>query len=64
MAQGVMDLFPGESFTVLVGNFGNRAVYVPKRTFFGLALLSPAHILTLGVSAPGEAEAQEGGGKK
>ena len=61
MAQGVMDLFPGEPFTVLVSNFGNCAVHVPKHTVVCLALLSPTHILTLGVSAPGEAEAKEGG---
>ena len=59
-----MDLFPGEPFTVLVSNFGNRAVHVPKHTVFGLALPSPTHILTLGGSAPGEAEAKEGGGNK
>ena len=38
MAQGFMDLFPGEPFTVVVGNFGKRAVHVPKHTFVGLAL--------------------------
>ena len=62
MAQGVMDLFPGESFTVLVSNLGNRAVHVRKQTVVGLLLPSPIHNLTLGVSAPGEAEANEGGG--
>ena len=58
MAQGVMDLFPGEPFTVLVSNFGNRAVHVTKHTVVGLTLPSSTHILTLGVSAPGEAEAK------
>ena len=64
MAQRVMDLFPGEPFTVLVSNFGNRAVHVPKHTVVGLALTSPTHILTHGVAAPGEADAKEGGGNK
>ena len=64
MAQRVMDLFPGEPFTVPVSNFGNRAVPVPKHTVVGLALPYPIHILTLGVSAPGEAEAKEGRGNK
>ena len=59
-----MDLFPGEPFTVLVSNFGNRAVHVPMHTIVGLALPYPTHILKLGVSAPGEAEAKEGGGNK
>ena len=61
---GVMDLFLGEPFTVLVRNFGNRAVHVPKHTVVGLELQSPTHILTLGVSAAGEADAMEGGGDK
>ena len=52
MAQGVMDFFPGEPFTVLVSNCGNRAVHVPKHTIVGLGLPSPTHILTLGESAP------------
>ena len=52
MAQGVIDLFLGEPFTVLVSNFGNRAVHVHKHTVVGLALPSPTHVLTLGVSAP------------
>ena len=47
-----MDLFPGEPFTVLVSNFEKRAVYVPKHTVIGLALPSPTHILTLGMSGP------------
>ena len=64
MRQGVMDLFLGEPFTVLVSNFGNRAVHVPKHTGVGLAFPSLTHILTLGASAPGEAEAKEGGGSK
>ena len=57
-----MDLFPGEPFTVLVSNFGNHAVHVPKHIFVGLALPSPTYILTLGLSAPGEAVDKEGGG--
>ena len=64
IAQGVMDLFPGEPFTVLVRNFGNCAVHVPNHTVVGLALPSPKHIQTLGVSAPGEAEPKERGGTK
>ena len=64
MAQGVMDLFPVEPFTVLVSNFGSRAVHVPKHTVVVLAFPFPTHILTHGVSAPGEAEAKEGGGNK
>ena len=59
-----MDLFPGELFTVLVSNFGNHAVHVPKHTVVGLTLPSPKHILTLGVSAPGEDAATEGGWNK
>ena len=59
-----MDLFPGEPFTVLVRNFANCVVHVPKHTVVGLALPSPTHILTLGESAPGEAEAKEEGGNK
>ena len=39
MAQGVMDTFPGEPFTVLVSRFGNRAVHVPKHT----VLVSSCH---------------------
>ena len=64
MAQGVMDLFSGEPFTALVRKFGHPAVYVPKHTVVGLALPSPTHTLKLGVSAPGEADAKEGGGNK
>ena len=64
MAQGVMDFFPGEPLTVLVGNFGHRAVHVPKHTVFSLALRSPTHILTLGVLACGDAAAKERGGNK
>ena len=64
MIQGVMDLFPGDPFTVLFRNFGNRAVHVPKHTVVGLALPYPTHILTLGESPPGEAKAKEGGGNK
>ena len=64
MAQGVMDLFPGEPFTVLVSNFGNRAVHVPKHTVVGLALPSPTHILTLGVSAPERPKLRKGEGTK
>ena len=64
IAQGVLDLFPGDPFTVLVNNFGNRAVHAPKHTVVGLALPSLTQILTLGESAPGEAEAKEGGGNK
>ena len=64
MAQVVMGLFPGEPFTVLVSNFGNGAVHVPKHTVVGLALPSPTHILTIGESAPGEADAKEEGGNK
>ena len=59
-----MDLFSGEPFTVLISNFGNRAVHVPKHTVVGFAVPSPTHILTLGLLAPGEAEAKEGGGNK
>ena len=64
MAQGVVDLFPAEPFTVLVSNCGHRAVHVPKHAVVGLALPSPTHILTLGVSFSGEADAKEGGGNK
>ena len=64
MAQGVMDLFLGEPFTVLVGNFGHRAVHVPKHTVVRLALPYPTHLLTIGVSAPGEDDAKEGEGTK
>lgn len=60
----VMNLFPGEPFTVLGSNFGHSAVHVAKHTIFGLALLSPTCILTLGVSASGEADANEGRGNK
>ena len=49
---------------MLVSNFGNWPFHVPKHTVVGLSLPSPTHILTLGVSAPGEAEAKEGGGNK
>ena len=64
MAHRVMELFSGEPFPVLVSHFGNRAVHVPMHTVVGLALPSPTHILTLGVSAPGEVEAKEWGGNK
>ena len=64
MAQRFKDLFPGEPFTVLVSNFGNRAVHVPKHTVVGLALPPPTYNLTLGVSAPGETETKDGGGNK
>ena len=59
-----MDLVPNDPFTVLVSNFGHRAVHLPKHTIVGLALPSPTHILTLGMSAPGGAEAKEGGGDR
>ena len=59
-----MDLFLGDPFTVLVSTFRNRAVHVPNHTVVGLALPSPTHILTLSESAPGEAEAKEGGGNE
>ena len=49
-----MDLFPGEQFTVLVGNFGNRALHIPKHTVVGLAFPSPTYIR----------QAKEGGGNK
>ena len=59
-----MDLFPGEPFTVLISSFGHLAVHVTKHTIVGLVLPSPTHILKLGVSASGEADAKEGGGNK
>ena len=60
MAPGVMDLFPGEPFTVLVINVLRRAVHILKHTVVGLVLPSPTHILTPALSAPGEADAKEG----
>ena len=41
MTQGIMHLFPGEPFTVLVSNFGNRRVHVPNHTVDSLAFPSP-----------------------
>ena len=61
---GVMELFPGEPFAVLFSNFEIRTFHVPKLTVVGLALPSPKHMLTLGVLAPGEAQANDGGGNK
>ena len=52
MAQGVMDLFPGGPFTVLVSNVGHQAFHVPKYTVFGLAMPSPKHILAPALSRP------------
>ena len=62
LAQGVMDVIPEEPFSAMLSNFGHRPIHIPKHTVVGLALPSPTHILTLGKSAPGGAEAKEGGG--
>ena len=62
MAQGVMDVVPEKPFSVMLSNFGHRAVHIPKHTVVGLALPSPTHILTLGESAAEAAEAKEGEG--
>ena len=53
---------PRKPFSVMLSNFGHRAVHIPKHTVVELALPSPTHILTLGESAPEAPEAKEGGG--
>ena len=63
MAKGAVHLVPDEPFTVMVSNFGHRAVHIPKHTVVGLSLPSPTHILTLGVSTLRGAEANERGGE-
>ena len=62
MAQGVMDVVSEKPFSVMLSNFGHRAVHIPKHTVVGLAVPSPTHISTLGESAAEAAEAKEGGG--
>lgn len=51
-AQGVMDIGPNQPCTVCVGNFGDKPVHLLKHTILGLALPSPAHILTIDPTAP------------
>ena len=57
IAWGVMYFVPEKQFSVMLCNFGHRAVHIPKHTVVGLALSSHIHILTLGESAASAAEA-------
>ena len=62
--QGGHGPLPGQAVYGAGQQHWIRAVHVPEHTVVGLALPSPAHILTLDVSPPREAKAKEGGGNK
>lgn len=51
-----------QPFSEMISNFGHRPMQIPKHTVVGLSIPSPTHILTLGGSTTGGAEAKEGGG--